>query len=92
MIAVSDEFWITEDGIVEYDELPVSDMVNEPPHYRWLPMGIEAIDITELFNFNLGNALKYILRSKHKGREIEDLKKAQWYITREIERMEKEMQ
>ena len=70
----------------------VSDMVNEPPHYRWLPMGIEAIDITELFNFNLGNALKYILRSKHKGREIEDLKKAQWYITREIKRMEKEMQ
>jgi len=69
-----------------------TDMVNEPPHYRWLPMGIEAIDITELFNFNLGNALKYILRSKHKGREIEDLRKAQWYITREIKRMEKEMQ
>ena len=91
---MSDEFWITEDGIVEYDELPVSehDMVNEPPHYRWLPMGIEAIDITELFNFNLGNALKYVLRSKHKGREIEDLKKAQWYITREIKRMEREMQ
>ena len=91
---MSDEYWITEDGVVEYDPLPVGkhDMVNEPPHYRWLPMGIEAIDITELFDFNLGNALKYILRSKHKGREIEDLKKAQWYITREIERMEKEMQ
>jgi hypothetical protein len=66
------------------------DMVNEPPHYRWLPMGIEAIDITELFNFNLGNALKYILRSKHKGREIEDLKKARWYIDREIKRMERD--
>ena len=70
----------------------MGDMVNEPPHYRWLPMNIEAIDITELFNFNLGNALKYILRSKHKGREIEDLKKAQWYIAREIKRIEKEMQ
>lgn len=66
------------------------DMVNEPPHYRWLPMGIEAIDITELFNFNLGNALKYVLRSKHKGQEIEDLKKARWYIDREIKRMERE--
>ena len=66
------------------------DMVNEPPHYRWLPMGIEAIDITELFDFNLGNALKYVLRSKHKGQEIEDLKKARWYIDREIKRMERE--
>ena len=76
--------------IAVYDELPVSkhDMVNEPPHYRWLPMGIEAIDITELFCFNLGNSLKYILRSKHKGREIEDLKKARWYLDREIRRME----
>ena len=66
------------------------DMVNEPPHYRWLPMGIEAIDITELFDFNLGNCLKYVLRSKHKGREIEDLKKARWYLDTEIRRMEEE--
>ena len=66
----------------------MGDMVNEPPHYRWLPMNIEAIDITDLFNFNLGNSLKYILRSKHKGREIEILK-AQWCIAREIKRIEK---
>ncbi len=83
---IDDDWEDWRDGIVEHD------MVNEPPHYRWLPMGIEAIDITELFNFNLGNALKYVLRSKHKGREIEDLKKARWYIDREIKRIEKEMQ
>lgn len=60
------------------------DPVNSPGHYRWLP--VEAIEITELFNFNLGNALKYIIRADHKGKPIEDLKKARWYLDREIQR------
>jgi hypothetical protein len=60
------------------------DAVNHPGHYTWLP--VEAIEITELFNFNLGNALKYILRADHKGRPIEDLQKARWYLDREITR------
>jgi hypothetical protein len=68
---------------------PKADMVNHPPHYTWLPHGLEAIDITEQFNFNLGNALKYVIRSRHKGSEVQDLKKARWYIDREITRLER---
>ena len=66
----------------------MTDMVNHPPHYTWMPSGIEVIQITEHMNFCLGNAIKYILRSEHKGKQIEDLKKAAWYINREIARLE----
>lgn len=61
-----------------------SDPVNNPSHYRWLPNGIEVIDITESFNFLLGNVLKYVMRADHKGRPLEDLEKAAWYLAREI--------
>lgn len=64
--------------------LDIDEKVNHPPHYTHLP--VEAIDITEHFNFCMGNALKYIIRADHKGNAIEDLKKAAWYINREIER------
>lgn len=67
----------------------MTDMVNHPPHYTNHPSGIEVIEITEHMNFCLGNAIKYILRSDQKGRQIEDLKKAAWYIDREINRLEK---
>ena len=56
--------------------------VNHPSHYN--SGQIEAIDIIEdagmIEGFCLGNALKYILRAKHKGNFTEDLKKARWYI------------
>jgi len=64
------------------------DLVNQPPHYKSHPSGIERIRITEHFNFNRGNAIKYIWRAGEKNSEIQDLKKAAWYINREIERME----
>jgi hypothetical protein len=64
------------------------DLVNQPPHYKSHPSGIECIRITEHFNFNRGNAIKYIWRAGEKNSEIQDLKKAAWYINREIERME----
>lgn len=63
-------------------------MVNHPPHYTSHPSGIETIQITEHMNFCLGNALKYILRSELKGKKIEDLEKAVWYINREIARVQ----
>lgn len=63
----------------------MSDPVNHPPHYQWLK-GIEVIDITEQLNFNLGNAVKYILRCDHKGRPEEDLRKAIFYLIRELQR------
>lgn len=64
----------------------MNDMVNHPPHYRWLPNGIEVIDITENMPFNLGNVVKYVLRCDHKGKPVEDLEKARWYLDREIQR------
>ncbi len=64
------------------------DMVNHPPHYTTHPSGVECIQITEHMGFCLGNAVKYIWRADEKGKSIEDLKKAKWYIEREIARRE----
>jgi hypothetical protein len=61
------------------------DAVNHPPHYEH-PSGIECIQVAEHMNFCLGNALKYIWRADNKGNAIEDLRKAAWYIEREIAR------
>lgn len=64
------------------------DMVNHPKHYTSHASGVEVIEITEHMNFCLGNAIKYILRAEHKDNQIQDLKKAVWYINREINRLE----
>ena len=61
-----------------------NDNVNHPKHYTSRPSGIECIQIVEHMNFCLGNALKYIWRAGLKGDELEDLKKARWYLDREI--------
>ena len=68
----------------------MEEQVNHPSHYV---KGIEPIDIIESWdlNFSLGNAIKYILRSPYKGKQIEDLEKARWYIDREINRLKDEM-
>jgi hypothetical protein len=68
----------------------VSDNVNHPRHYTKHPSGVECIQITEHMGFNLGNAMKYIWRADLKGNQIEDLKKAVWYINREIQRISNE--
>jgi hypothetical protein len=64
------------------------DPVDHPKHYTSHPSGIECIQITEHMNFNLGNALKYIWRAGEKG-GVEDLRKARWYLDREIARLAK---
>jgi len=64
------------------------DVVNHPQHYTNHPSGIERIQITEHMGFNLGNALKYIWRCDLKADAIEDLKKARWYIDRELAKRE----
>ena len=61
------------------------DMVNHPPHYTSHPSGVECIDITKHMGFTLGNALKYIWRADLKENKEEDLKKAIWYIEKELE-------
>lgn len=65
----------------------MADMVNSPPHYMAHPSKVECIEITEHFNFCLGNAIKYIWRAGQKGDAIEDLRKAEYYIQREIKRL-----
>ena len=63
----------------------MADPVNHPAHYT--SGGIEAIDVIEAFNlgFCLGNTVKYVLRAGRKaGGTVEDLKKARWYLDREI--------
>ncbi len=67
----------------------VSDEVDHPVHYTSHPSGVECISVVEHFNFNRGNAIKYIWRADLKN-GIEDLRKAKWYIEREIERLENE--
>jgi hypothetical protein len=64
------------------------DLINHPPHYTSHPSGIECIQVTEHMNFNVGNAIKYLWRASEKGRHLEDLRKARWYIDREIKRVE----
>lgn len=72
----------------------MNDPVNHPSHYTSHPSGIECIQVTEHHNFCVGNAMKYMWRAGLKGdtsaKQIEDLKKARWYLTREIERLEHE--
>lgn len=66
------------------------DPVNHPSHYTSHPSGVECITITEHYGFNIGNAIKYLWRAGLKSSDpIEDLKKAAWYVNREIERLGK---
>jgi hypothetical protein len=68
----------------------VKDMVNHPPHYTSDPSGVECIQITRHRNFNVGNAIKYLWRAgiKDDAKQIEDLKKAIFYINDEINRLQ----
>ena len=66
------------------------DIVNRPKHYT--DGKIEVIDFIEdkKLGFCLGNAIKYIARAGKKDptKEVEDLKKARWYIDRRIKEIE----
>jgi Protein of unknwon function (DUF3310) len=67
-----------------------SNKINHPAHYTKHPSGVECITIVEHMGFNLGNAVKYIWRADLKENALEDLKKALWYISREIAKREAE--
>lgn len=60
------------------------EMVNHPDHYQG--SRFEVIDIIEDYElgFNLGNAVKYVLRCENKGNKKQDLEKAIWYLNREL--------
>ena len=84
--------------------MKIEDKVNHPSHYTWLKdkCGIEVIDITRHLDFDLGNAIKYILRAGRKPiinenlsddflrAAIQDLKKALFYINDKINMLENE--
>lgn len=80
-----------EDVKVDFS-VPEVDNVNHPSHYTSHPSGVECIEITEHYDFCVGNAIKYLWRAGLKqdadktelDKELEDLKKAKWYIDRKI--------
>lgn len=63
--------------------------VDHPTHYTSDPSGIECIEVTRHRNFNIGNAMKYLWRNglKDADAQVEDLRKAVWYIEDEIKRL-----
>jgi len=63
------------------------DLINRPPHYAF---SIEPIDVIESWGlgYHLGNVIKYVARADRKGNPVQDLRKAKWYIEREIARRE----
>lgn len=67
----------------------MSDMVNHPKHYMFGK--IEVIEVLEDWQLEMHEAMvvKYVARAKHKGNELEDLKKARWYLDRKIQNLEK---
>jgi hypothetical protein len=71
-----------------------TDMVNHPPHYADVNPNVECIEIAREFNFNCGNVIKYLWRAGVKAeaglaplqKELEDLEKAKFYLSDEINR------
>lgn len=78
---ISIKTWDEEDVFNKKD-----DVVNSPKHYT--TGKYEVIDVIEDWdlNFRLANAIKYIARHKHKGKPLEDLEKALWYLQREVDK------
>lgn len=70
----------------------MSDPIEHPAHYTF--SAIEPIEVIEAWElgFHLGNCLKYIARAGRKENRLEDLKKARWYLDREIGRMDEEVE
>jgi hypothetical protein len=73
------------------------DNVNQPPHYT--EGGIEAIKVIQaklseegFLSYCMGNVMKYVMRSEYKGKRLEDLKKAQYYLNKMIENLEENNQ
>jgi len=63
-------------------------LIDHPQHYGGEDNTYEAIKVIEAWelDFHLGNVVKYISRAGKKGSKIEDLKKAQWYLNRAIQK------
>jgi len=81
----------TQDDAVATQQQPqkraTDDPVTSPAHYK-TDAGMEAVDVMEAFNLglHLGNAVKYILRAGKKDDYAQDLRKAIWWLQREVDR------
>jgi hypothetical protein len=79
--------WLDPEELHHPSEPPAAaPTVDHPRHYNAHPSGVECIVVAEAFGFNIGNVIKYVWRADEKGGSIEDLKKARWYLDREIAR------
>lgn len=67
-------FFFSTEGVLEI----LTDNVNHPAHYEAGPF--ECVELTRLYPFMGGNAIKYVYRHRLKGRDAEDLRKALWYL------------
>jgi hypothetical protein len=88
-----EQFYYAElgrDGFAQRECVEHHDPVNHPKHYTQHPSGVECIQVVEHMNFCIGNVIKYCWRAGLKGEGLEDLKKARFYLEREIERIEKQ--
>jgi hypothetical protein len=91
-ISLVDEH-LVEDEMYGIEFSPISltiDNVNHPSHYGGSENKYEAIRVIEAWKscFHIGNVLKYLSRAGKKGEELEDLKKAMWYLKRKIDLLE----
>ena len=85
------------DSFPRVAETPTKEAVNHPSHYNAHPSGVECITIAEHYNFNVGNAIKYLWRAGLKEdssldsaeKELEDVKKALWYVQRHLDNLKK---
>lgn len=78
--------WSKDTNIMRLESM--DDHIMKPEHYNWVPE-VECLDVAQHFNFFLGNSLKYIWRCGRKGTEqdaLDDLRKAIFFLNREIER------
>jgi hypothetical protein len=76
-------------GVLGWAKEAGGDAVSHPQHYTSHPSGVECITVTEHMGFLIGNAMKYLWRADLKHDAIEDMRKAIWYIQREIEKRER---
>jgi len=70
------------------------DQVNHPKHYNFNHKGEKAIETYKYIeswkmNYTQGNIIKYVSRYPYKGKDLEDLKKARWYLNKLIDSLEK---
>jgi len=66
----------------------VKEKINHPSHYNQGKIEVDDFIADQKLLFREGSVVKYVVRAKHKGHELEDLKKARWYIDRLIKNLE----